>query len=94
MIYFWQQKRKQIFKKAFFCFKKQKAFTLIELILVVAVIAVIASVVIVAVNPNRRIGEVNDSRRWSDITAIAKAIEFILLIMALYHRNLPLLLCQ
>ena len=74
---FFGGKKKTELKKEFFYLKKQKkAFTLIELILVVAIIAVIASVVIVVINPNRRIGEVNDSRRWSDITAIAKAIEF------------------
>ena len=55
--------------------KKQSAFTLMELIVVIAVLVIIASFVIVAVDPNKRIGNTNDSRRWSDITAIAKAIE-------------------
>lgn len=55
--------------------KKQSAFTLMELIVVIAILVIVASLVIVAIDPNKRIGNTNDSRRWSDITAVAKAIE-------------------
>ncbi|RJQ33698.1 prepilin-type N-terminal cleavage/methylation domain-containing protein [Candidatus Parcubacteria bacterium] len=52
-----------------------KAFTLIELIIVVAIIAVVAIGIFVVVNPAKRIGESQDAQRWADLTAIAKAIE-------------------
>ncbi len=52
----------------------KKGFTLIELIIVVAIIALLAAATFVAVNPAKRIGEAQDSQRWSDVTAIAEAI--------------------
>ena len=52
-----------------------RGFTLIELIIVVAIIAIIAISIFVAVNPAKRIGQSRDAQRWSDITAIAGAIE-------------------
>ncbi len=50
-------------------------FTLIELVMTIAIIAIIAIGVFVAVDPARRIGESRDAQRWSDIVAIAKAVE-------------------
>lgn len=48
-------------------------FTLIELIIVIAVIALLAAATFVAINPAKRVGDANNAKRWSDITAIADA---------------------
>ena len=53
--------------------KTLKGFTLIELIIVIAVIALLAAATFVAINPAKRVGDANNSRRWSDVTAIADA---------------------
>lgn len=54
----------------------QRAFTLIELIVVIAILALIAAAVFVLIDPGRRIGEAKDAQRYSDLTAITKAINF------------------
>ncbi len=54
---------------------KQKGFTLIELMIVIAVIALLAAAVFVAVDPAKRIGQAQDAQRWQDVTAIADAIK-------------------
>jgi len=53
----------------------RKAFTLIELIIVIAIIALIAAAVFVSVNPAKRIGESKDAQRWADTTALTKAVD-------------------
>ena len=55
--------------------QRKKGFTLIELLIVIAVIAILAAVVFVALNPLGRFQDARDSRRWSDINAIAQAIK-------------------
>lgn len=55
--------------------KLSKGFTLIELIIVIAVIALLAAATFVAINPAKRVGDANNARRWSDITAIADAYQ-------------------
>ncbi|MBN1258340.1 prepilin-type N-terminal cleavage/methylation domain-containing protein, partial [Candidatus Peregrinibacteria bacterium] len=43
----------------------KKAFTLLELIIVIAVIAILAAAIFVAVDPARRLHEARNARRWS-----------------------------
>jgi type IV pilus assembly protein PilA len=55
--------------------KKQKGFTLIEILLVIGIIAVLATVVIVALDPAKRFADARDSRRLSDIQSILSAVQ-------------------
>ena len=54
---------------------KEGGFTLVELIITIAIVSLIAIAVFIATNPAKRIGETQDSRRWSDLVSIARAIE-------------------
>ena len=53
---------------------KKKAFTLIEVLLVVVIIAILAGIVIIAVNPGRQISQTNNAQRDSDVRAILDAV--------------------
>lgn len=59
-----------IFKKT----KNQKGFTLLEVLLVVAVIAILAGIVIIAINPNKNLGDSRNSQRSADVTTILNAV--------------------
>ncbi|MBU1166946.1 prepilin-type N-terminal cleavage/methylation domain-containing protein [Patescibacteria group bacterium] len=52
----------------------EKGFTLVELILVIAIIIIIAAAIFVALNPAKRIGDANNSQRWSDVNQILNAV--------------------
>jgi len=52
----------------------RKGFTLLEILLVVAAIAILAGIVIVAINPNKQLGDTRNSQRWSDVNAILNAV--------------------
>lgn len=52
---------------------KQQGFTLIEVLLVVAIIAILAGIVILAINPNKQLGDTRNSQRQSDINTILNA---------------------
>ena len=54
--------------------KKDRAFTLIELIVVIGIIAVLAAIVILAINPVRQFAQARNSRRQSDVRALALAV--------------------
>jgi len=51
-----------------------KAFTLLEILLVVAIIAILAGIVIVAINPAKQLGSTRDAERKSDINTLYKAV--------------------
>ena len=55
--------------------KKQKGFTLVELLIVIAIIAIIASVVFVALDPLTRFRDSRDASRWTDVSALISAIK-------------------
>jgi prepilin-type N-terminal cleavage/methylation domain-containing protein len=56
-------------------FEAKKAFTLIELLIVIALIAIIAAVAFTALDPLTRFRDARDSARWSDVAAILSAIK-------------------
>lgn len=53
---------------------RKKAFTLIEVLLVIVIIAILAGIVIIAVNPARQISQTNNAQRDSDVRAILDAV--------------------
>ena len=54
--------------------KERKGFTLLEILLVVAAIAILAGIVIVALNPNKQLGDTRNAQRRSDVNAILTAV--------------------
>ncbi len=52
----------------------KKAFTLLEILLVVAVLAILAGIVILAVNPSRQLSSVRNAQRYLDVNTIHKAV--------------------
>jgi prepilin-type N-terminal cleavage/methylation domain-containing protein len=54
---------------------KNKGFTLLEILLVIAAIGILASIVLVAINPNRQLAQARNLVRQADINTIQKALE-------------------
>ncbi|MEM5881784.1 MAG: prepilin-type N-terminal cleavage/methylation domain-containing protein [Candidatus Aenigmatarchaeota archaeon] len=54
--------------------KNKKAFTLIEVLLVIGIIILLAGAIIVAVNPGRQFAKARNTQRKTDTTAILNAI--------------------
>lgn len=54
--------------------QKQQGFTLLEVLLVVAIIAILAGIVIIAINPNKNLGDSRNSQRSADVNTILNAV--------------------
>jgi len=54
--------------------KYSKGFTLIEILLVVAAISILAGIVILAINPNKQLGDTRNAQRRADVTTILNAV--------------------
>jgi prepilin-type N-terminal cleavage/methylation domain-containing protein len=52
----------------------QRGFTLLEILLVVAAIAILAGIVIVAVNPNKQLGDTRNAQRRADVNTILNGV--------------------
>jgi prepilin-type N-terminal cleavage/methylation domain-containing protein len=52
----------------------RKAFTLIELLLVIGIIATLASIVILSVNPRRQLAQANDAKRANAVKQLQSAL--------------------
>ncbi len=53
---------------------KKGGFTLIEILLVIAAIAILAGIVILAINPNRQLGQARNVQRRTDVTTLLDAV--------------------
>lgn len=54
--------------------KKHDGFTLLEVLLVVAIIAILAGIVILAINPNKQLGDSRNAQRSADVNTILNAV--------------------
>ncbi len=54
--------------------RREKGFSIIEVLLVVAAITILAGIVIVAINPGKQFMEVRNTQRVSDVNKILAAI--------------------
>lgn len=53
---------------------RNKGFTLLEILLVVAIISILAGIVIVAINPAKQLGDARNAQRKSDVQTILNGV--------------------
>ncbi|QQS15538.1 MAG: type II secretion system protein [Candidatus Moraniibacteriota bacterium] len=54
--------------------ERQRGFTLLEILLVVAAIGILAGIVILAINPTKQLGDTRNAQRRSDVNTILNAV--------------------
>lgn len=54
--------------------QNKRGFTLLEVLLVVAIIAILAGIVILAINPNKQLGDTRNAQRDSDVATILNGV--------------------
>ncbi len=54
---------------------KNKGYSLIEILLVMAIIGILASTLVVAINPSRQLAKARDAQRETDIIAIISTVQ-------------------
>lgn len=54
--------------------RRQKGFTLVEVLLVIGILSILASIVIIAINPAKQLADARDAQRLSDIYTIMNAL--------------------
>lgn len=54
--------------------QQQKGFTLLEILLVVAAIGILAGIVILAINPNKQLGDTRNADRRADVNTLLEAV--------------------
>jgi type IV pilus assembly protein PilA len=55
-------------------FNNMKAFTLVELVVIMGIISILSSITLVAINPPRQYAQARDTQRKNDINQIVNAV--------------------
>ena len=57
----------------------KRAFTLVELLIVIAILAILAAAVVIVLNPGEMLAEARDSQRTTDMKALSKSLDLFVL---------------